>query len=81
MLPNDESHQRDLKNQDVIKKILQRRTSPQTHGIMGSETPSPTKASQPSEIAEYSIDYSASQVALSDNGFYVDPEYPVDLSV
>jgi hypothetical protein len=27
------------------------------------------------------IDYAESQVVPSDNGFYVDPEYPTDLSV
>ena len=30
---------------------------------------------------ESHIDYSDSQVPLSDNGFYVDPKYPADLSV
>ncbi|MBN2034778.1 MAG: hypothetical protein JW836_16035 [Deltaproteobacteria bacterium] len=47
-----------IEDQDVIKKILQRRTSPQTPGIMGSESQTPSPDDQdaaPSHQAPYRL--------------------------
>jgi len=61
-----------IEDQDVIKKILQRRTSPQAPGIMGGETPFPAQTTGPTKPPEYSIDYSFSQLPVSDKGLTVD---------
>jgi len=71
-----------IEDQDVIKKILQRRTSPQALGIMGSKpatlpaakAPSTSQSQRVVRSSEYIIDYSTSHLTASNNHLYVDPE-------
>jgi hypothetical protein len=65
-----------IEDQDVIKKILKHlglwKVKPRPPPRMAKTHPLHT---------EPHIDYSDTQVCPSDKGFYVDPEYPADLSV
>jgi len=65
-----------IEDQHVIEKIL-------THLCLWEVEPGPPPRMPRSHLlyTEPYIDYSDSQVPSSDNGFYVDPEYPADLSV
>ena len=51
-----------IEDEEVIKKILKHL------GLWDIKT-------RPPKVPEYSIDYSGSQLPLSDKGLYVDPEY------
>ena len=64
-----------IEDQDVIKKILK-------HLGLWEVNPRPPPRNTKSQLlsTEPHIDYSDTQVCPSDNGFYVDPEYPADLS-
>jgi hypothetical protein len=65
-----------IEDQEVIKKILKHLGLWQV-----KPRPPPRNAkSQPLSTEPY-IDYSDTQICPSDNGFYVDPEYPTELSV
>ena len=59
-----------IEDQDVIKKILKHL------GLWEVKPRPPPKATRPPKMAEYSIDYSLSQLPVSDKGLYVDPESP-----
>ena len=59
-----------IEDQDVIKKILKHL------GLWQVKPRPPPKATGQTKIAEYSIDYSTSQLPASDKWLYVDPEYP-----
>jgi hypothetical protein len=63
-----------IEDPQVIEKILK-------HLGLWELTPRPPPRSAKSQhlSTEPHIDYSDSQVPPSDNGFYVDPEYPADL--
>jgi len=65
-----------IEDEDVIKKILKHL------GLWEVKPrPPPQNAKSQTLSTEPHIDYSDTQVCPSDNGFYVDPEYPADLSV
>ena len=53
-----------------LKKILKHL------GFWDQKTRPPPKATGPSKIQEYQIDFSTSQLPVSDKWLYVDPEYP-----
>jgi hypothetical protein len=59
-----------IEDQDVIKKILKHL------GLWEVKPRPPPEATRPPKMAEYSIDYSLSQLPVSDKGLYVDPESP-----
>ena len=59
-----------IEDQDVIKKILKHL------GLWQVKPRPPPIATGQTKIAEYSIDYSTSQLPASNNWLYVDPEYP-----
>jgi hypothetical protein len=59
-----------IEDEEVIKKILKHL------GLWGVEPRPPPKPTRPTKIAEYSIDYSTSQLPASDKWLYVDSEYP-----
>jgi len=59
-----------IEDEEVIKKILKHL------GLWEIKARPPPKATGPAKIAEYSIDYSTSQLPMSDKWLYVDPEYP-----
>jgi hypothetical protein len=59
-----------IEDEEVIKKILKHL------GLWEAKARPPPKASGPTKIAEYRIDYSTSQLPASDMWLYVDPEYP-----
>ena len=59
-----------IEDEEVIKKILKHL------GLWDREARPPPKATGPPEIPQYSIDYSDSQLPVSDKWLYVDPEYP-----
>ena len=65
-----------IEDEEVIKKILQRRTSPQTSWIVRREGQTSAQANGPPEPPKYYIDYTDSQLPVSDNWLDVDPEYP-----
>jgi hypothetical protein len=58
-----------IEDEEVIQKILKHL------GLWEVEPRPPPKPTRPTKIAEYSIDYSTSQLPASDNWLYVDPEY------
>jgi len=58
-----------IDDEDVIKKILKHL------GLWEIKQRPPPKATGPPKPAEYSIDYSVSQVPASDNWLYVDLQY------
>jgi hypothetical protein len=67
-----------VENEKVIKKILKHL------GLWDVKTRPPPKATGPSKIADYNIDYSTTQLSVSDNlsrasrsneWLYFDPEY------
>ena len=62
-----------IEDQDVIRKILKRL------GLWEVKPRPPPKATRPTKMAEYSIDYSTSQLPASYNWLYVDPEYKLVL--
>ena len=65
-----------IEDQDVIKKILKHL------GLWEVQPRPPPRMAKTQPLhTEPHIDYSDSQVPPSDHGFYVDPEYPADLSV
>jgi hypothetical protein len=58
------------RNSKVLRKILR-------HLGLWEVKPRPApKATGPPKTPEYTIDYSTSQVPLSDKWLYVDPQYP-----
>jgi hypothetical protein len=59
-----------IEDQDVIKKILKHL------GLWEVKPRPPPKATRPTKRAEYGIDYSLSQLPVSDKWLYVDPESP-----
>ena len=59
-----------IEDEEVIKKILKHL------GLWDRKARPPPKATGPPEIPQYSIDYSDSQLPVSDKWLYVDPEYP-----
>ena len=59
-----------IEDEDVIKKILKHL------GLWDQKARPPPKATGPPKIVEYSIDYSVSQLPVSDKWLYVDPQYP-----
>lgn len=59
-----------IEDEDVIKKILKHL------GLWDQKARPPPKANTRSMAQEYHIDYNDSQVPLSDNWLYVDPQYP-----
>jgi hypothetical protein len=64
-----------IEDEEVTKKILK------NLGLWElTPRPPPRSAKSQHLSTEPHIDYSDSQVPPSDNGFYVDPEYPADLS-
>jgi hypothetical protein len=65
-----------IEDQEVIKKILKHLGLWQV-----KPRPPPRNAKSQPLSSEPHIDYSDTQICPSDNGFYVDPEYPTDLSV
>ena len=62
-----------IEAEDVIKKILKHL------GLWEVKPRPPPKATGPPRAPEYSIDYSTSQLPVSDKWLYVDPEYPETL--
>ena len=51
------------------------------NSVYWTSRPGPTRMDKTQTLhTEPHIDYSDAQVPLSDNAFYVDPEYPADLS-
>ena len=58
-----------IEDEKVIKKILKHL------GLWEFKPRPPPKATGPAKISEYSIDYSISQLPVSDNYLYVDPDY------
>jgi hypothetical protein len=59
-----------IEDEEVIRKILKHLDLWET-----KERP-PPKATGPPKLADYVIDESISQLPVSDNWLYVDPEYP-----
>jgi hypothetical protein len=59
-----------IEDQDVIKKILKHL------GLWEVKPRPPPKATRQTKIAEYSIDYSVSQLPVSEKWLYVDSESP-----
>lgn len=59
-----------IEDEEIIKKILKHL------GLWQVEPRPPPKATEPTKIVEYSIDFSTSQVPASDKWLYVDPQYP-----
>jgi len=51
------------------------RDDPQKPGTLGSESQTTTKSEWPPRALEYHIDYTDSQVPVSENYLYVDPQY------
>jgi hypothetical protein len=59
-----------IEDEEVIKKILKHL------GLWDRKARSPPKANALPVVQEYHIDYSDSQVPVSDDYLYVDPQYP-----
>jgi len=59
-----------IEDEEVVKKILKHL------GLWDRKARPPPRATEQTKIAEYSIDYSTSQLPTSDKWLYVDPEYP-----
>jgi len=59
-----------IEDEEVIKKILKHL------GLWQVKPRPPPKATGPTKIAQYRIDYSTSQLPGSDKWLYVDPQYP-----
>jgi len=59
-----------IDDEDVIKKILKHL------GLWDQKARPPPKANSPPMAPEYYIDYTDSQLPVSDNYLYVGPEYP-----
>jgi hypothetical protein len=58
-----------IEDGEIVKKILKHL------GLWDRKARPPPKATGPPEVFEYSIDYSTSQLPISDNSLYVDVEY------
>ena len=58
-----------IEDEDVIKKILKHL------GLWDQKARPPPKTTGPPKIQEYKIDFSASQLPMSDKWLYVDPAY------
>ena len=63
-----------IEDEDVIKKILKHL------GLWDQKARPPPKANSPPMTPEYHIDYTNSQLPVSDNHLYVDPQYPETFS-
>ncbi len=59
-----------IEDEDVIKQILKHL------GLWDQKARPPPKANSPPKTPEYHIDYTDSQVPVSDKYLYVDPQYP-----
>jgi len=59
-----------IEDEEVIKKILKHM------GLWDQKARPPPKANARSMAQQYHMEYNASQVPLSDNWLYVDPQYP-----
>jgi hypothetical protein len=59
-----------IEDEDIIKKILKHL------GLWEVKPRPPPKANSPPMTPEYHIDYTDSQLPVSDNYLYVDPQYP-----
>ena len=59
-----------IEDEDVIKKILKHL------GLWDQKARPPPKAKSPPMSPDYHIDYTDSQLPVSDNFLYVDPVYP-----
>jgi len=59
-----------IEDEEVIKKILKHL------GLWDRKARPPPKPAALQKIHEYRIDYSDSQLPVSDKRLYVDPEYP-----
>jgi hypothetical protein len=59
-----------IEDEDVIKKILKHL------GLWDQKARPPPKANSPPMTSQYHIDYTDSQLPVSDKWLYVDPEYP-----
>ena len=59
-----------IEDEQVIEKILKHL------GLRDQKARPPPKANAPPMAPEYHTDYTDSQVPLSDNSLYVDPQYP-----
>ena len=59
-----------IENEEVIEKILKHL------GLWDRKARPPPKTNLPTMAQEYHVDYTDSQVPLSDNWLYVDPQYP-----
>ena len=59
-----------IDDEDVVKKILKHL------GLWDQKARPPSKAAGPPKIQEYKIDYTDSQLPVSDKWVYVAPQYP-----
>jgi len=59
-----------IEDSEIVKKILKHL------GLWGQKARPPPKANTVPMAQEYNIDYTDSQVPVSDNYLYVDPQYP-----
>ena len=59
-----------IEDENVIKKILKHL------GLWDQKARPPPKANSPPMAPQYHIDYTDSQLPVSDNYLYVDPQYP-----
>ena len=59
-----------IEDEEIIKKILKHL------GLWEVKARPPPKATGPPKTVEHHIDYSVSQVPVSDKWLYVDPQYP-----
>ncbi len=64
-----------IEDENVIKKILQRRTSPQASWALGHKDQA---SAQGHYVSETIIDYSQSQLPLSDDYIYYDEMFPIE---
>jgi len=59
-----------IEDEEIIKKILKHL------GLWEIKARPPPRVTGPLKIQEYKIDYSTSQLPVSDKWLYVDPDYP-----
>jgi hypothetical protein len=59
-----------IEDSEIVKKILKHL------GLWDQKVRPPPKANSPPMTPEYHIDYTDSQLPVSDNYLYVDPQYP-----
>jgi hypothetical protein len=59
-----------IEDSEIVKKILKHL------GLWDQKARPPPKANTLPMAQEYNIDYTDSQVPVSDNFLYVDPQYP-----